>query len=78
MNTEFELSTADRFGPLLLHKMDLAKPAAYYLRLHPVEAGQVNARLAAGPGHAETKAKAASAPAVETTSGASAAGSDRT
>jgi len=49
MNTEFELSTADRFGALLLHKMDLARPASYYLGLHPVEAGQVNARLAAGP-----------------------------
>ena len=79
MNTEFELSTADRFGSLLLHKMDLARPASYYLGLHPVEAGEVNARLAAGPGHAETKAKPAAgpAPAAGTTSGAKPGDSDR-
>ena len=79
MNTEFELSTADRFGSLLLHKMDLARPASYYLGLHPVEAWEVNARLAAGPGHAETKAKPAAgpAPAAGTTSGAKPGDSDR-
>ena len=32
MNTEFELSTADRFGDLLLTKEKLSKPNSYYQR----------------------------------------------
>jgi NADH-quinone oxidoreductase subunit I len=47
MNTEYELSTDDRFGGLLLRKSDLAKPNEYYHRLHPAEAGEVDARLEA-------------------------------
>lgn len=47
MNTEFELSTGDRFGGLLLRKQDLAKSNAYYHQLHPTEAAEVDARLAA-------------------------------
>jgi NADH-quinone oxidoreductase subunit I len=46
MNTEFELSTTDRFGGLLQHKADLAKPNSYYHHLHPTEAAEVDARLA--------------------------------
>lgn len=56
MNTEFELSTGDRFGWLLLHKSDLAKSASYYHRLHPVEASQVEAFLAAEKSRAAAKA----------------------
>jgi len=56
MNTEFELSTHDRFAGLLLHKQDLAKPNAYFHRLHPTEAAEVDARLAAEAARAAAKA----------------------
>lgn len=58
MNREFELSTADRFDDLLLKKADLAKSNAYYHEIHPTEAAEVDARLAAERAHAEQKAKA--------------------
>src|SRR5882762_832023 len=47
MDTEFELSTADRFGGLLQHKSDLAKSDGYFSKIHPTEAAEANARLAA-------------------------------
>jgi NADH-quinone oxidoreductase subunit I len=56
MDVEFELSTSDRFGQLLLHKNDLAKPNRYFQKIHPTEAAEVDARLTA----AKTKADAAS------------------
>jgi NADH-quinone oxidoreductase subunit I len=58
MDTEFELSTADRFGGLLLHKQNLAKPNTYYHKIHPTEATEVDGRLAAEKAKAEAKAKA--------------------
>jgi NADH-quinone oxidoreductase subunit I len=58
MDVEYELSTADRFGQLLLHKSDLAKPNAYYRQIHPTEAAEVDGRLAADKLKAEAKAKA--------------------
>lgn len=58
MDTEFELSTSDRFGGLLVHKEQLAKPNAYYHRIHPTEAAEVDARLAAEKAKAEAAAKA--------------------
>lgn len=58
MNQEFELSRADRFGGLLLHKTDLAKPNEYFRKLHPAEAKEVDDRLAAEKAKAEAKAKA--------------------
>jgi len=58
MDTEFELSTGDRFGQLLLHKKDLAKPNSYFRKLHPTEAAKADARLAAEKAKAEAKAKA--------------------
>ena len=61
MDVEFELSTADRFGGLLLHKNELAKPNLYYQKIHPTEAAEVDARLAAEKGKAEAKAKAEAA-----------------
>ncbi len=64
MNTEFELSNTDRFGALLMHKNQLAKPNAHYHEIHPTEAAEVDARLAAEKARAEAKAKAAAAPAV--------------
>jgi NADH-quinone oxidoreductase subunit I len=58
MDTEFELSTADRFDQLLLRKNDLAKSNTYYRKIHPTEAAEVDARLAAEKAKAEAKAKA--------------------
>ncbi len=59
MNTEFELSTTDRFGGLLLDRQQLAKSNEYYHEIHPTEASGVDARLAAERAAAEAKAKAA-------------------
>ena len=58
MDTEYELSTSDRFDGLLLKKEDLAKSNKYYHGIHPTEAGEVDARLAAEKAKAEAKAKA--------------------
>ena len=59
MDTEFELSTGDRFGGLLLTKDKLAKPNEYYRRIHPTAAAAVDERLAGEKARAEAKAKAA-------------------
>jgi NADH-quinone oxidoreductase subunit I len=61
MDTAFELSTSDRFDGLLLHKHQLAKANAYYHQLHPSDAAEVDARLAAEQAKADAKAKAAGA-----------------
>jgi NADH-quinone oxidoreductase subunit I len=58
MDTEFELSTTDRFGDLLLKKSKLAKSNEYYREIHPTEAAEVDARLAGEKAKAESKAKA--------------------
>jgi len=62
MDVEYELSTADRFGKLLLDKRDLAKPNEYYWKIHPTEAAEVDSRLGADRVKAEAKAKAAAVP----------------
>lgn len=62
MDTAFEWSTPDRFGGLLLHKTDLAKPNRYYHQIHPTEAAETDARLAAEQAKAEAKAKAQAKP----------------
>jgi len=59
MNTEFELSTDDRFAGLLLHKDALSKSNEYYRKLHPDDAKDSDAVLAAEKAKAEAKAKAA-------------------
>jgi len=59
MDTKFELSTADRFGGLLLTKDKLAKSNAYYQKLHPHDAADSDAVIAAEKAKAEAKAKAA-------------------
>jgi NADH-quinone oxidoreductase subunit I len=64
MDNEFELSTSDRFGDLLLDKTRLAKSNGYYQHIHPTEAAEVDARLAAEKVKAEAKAKAAAAAAA--------------
>src|SRR6476619_3386770 len=58
MDTEYELSTTDRFEALLLTKDQLAKSNDYYRSIHPTEAGEVDARLAAEKAKAEAKTKA--------------------
>jgi len=59
MDTEFELSTGDRFGGLLLDRKQLAKSNEYYHQIHLNEANAVDARLAAEKAKAEAKTKAA-------------------
>ncbi len=61
MDTEFELSTDNRFGGLLFDKHKLAKSNEYYRQMHPTEAAEVDGRLMAEKEKAEAKAKAASA-----------------
>ena len=58
MDVDFELSTDDRFGGLLAGREKLAKPNAYFHEIHPTEAAEVDARLAAEK--ARLKAKAVS------------------
>jgi NADH-quinone oxidoreductase subunit I len=57
MDNDFELGSTDRFGGLLLDKSRLAKPNTYYHRIHPTDAGEVDARLAAEKAKAEAKSK---------------------
>jgi NADH-quinone oxidoreductase subunit I len=57
MDTAFELSTVDRFGGLLLTKEQLARPNAHFQRIHPTDAAEVDARLAAARARAAAKAK---------------------
>jgi NADH-quinone oxidoreductase subunit I len=59
MNTEFELSTDNRFSGLLLHKDQLAHPNSYFQQTHPTDAAEVDARRADELAKAEAKAKAA-------------------
>jgi len=59
MDVEYELSTGDRFGALLLRKAQLAKPNAYYHRIHPTEAAEVDVRINAEKAKAEAKSRAA-------------------
>jgi NADH-quinone oxidoreductase subunit I len=58
MDTEYELSTGNRFGGLLVNRQQLAKSDVYYQKIHPTEAAEVNAHLAAEKAKAEAKAKA--------------------
>jgi NADH-quinone oxidoreductase subunit I len=59
MDIQFELSTDDRFGGLIYHREQLAKPNEYYHKIHPTEAAEVDASLAAAKAASEAKAKAA-------------------
>ena len=61
MDQVFEIATSDRFDALLLRREQLAKSNAYYHSIHPAEAAEVDARLAAERKAAEEKAKAAAA-----------------
>jgi NADH-quinone oxidoreductase subunit I len=59
MDTEFELSTTDRFGGLLYDREQLSKSNEHYHKIHPTEAAEVDARLAEEKAKADAKAKAA-------------------
>src|SRR5690606_28571819 len=61
MDQVFEIATSDRFGELLLNREELARPNTYYHTIHPNEAAEVDARLAAERKAAEEKARAAAA-----------------
>ena len=61
MDQVFEIATPDRFQPLLLDRHQLAKPNGYFHEIHPTEAAEVDARLAAERKAAEEKARAAAA-----------------
>jgi NADH-quinone oxidoreductase subunit I len=64
MDTEFELSTTDRFGGLLLDRRQLAKSNEYYHRIHPTEAAAVDAKLKAEKVKVDAKARNAADAAV--------------
>jgi NADH-quinone oxidoreductase subunit I len=55
------LSRRERFSALLMKKDELAKSNNYYHRIHPLEAAEVDANLAAA---AAAKKKPAPAPAA--------------
>jgi NADH-quinone oxidoreductase subunit I len=55
MDVDYELSSSDRFDSFLLRKQDLAKSNAYYQKIHPDEAAEVDARLAAERTKAQIK-----------------------
>ena len=57
MDVEYELSTADRFGALLLRKDQLAKSNDYYHKIHPADAAEVDARIQADQVRNQAKAK---------------------
>lgn len=59
MDTDFELSTTDRFSGLLWDKKHLAKSNEYYRKIHPTEAAAVDAQLAAERAKTAAKTKAA-------------------
>jgi NADH-quinone oxidoreductase subunit I len=59
MDTEFELSTDDRFGGLLWDKARLSKSNEYYRKVHPTDASVSDGILAEEKAKADAKAKAA-------------------
>jgi len=67
MDNQYELSTTDRFGGLLLNRDQLTKPNGYFQTLHPTDASEIDTRReeervkAAAKARADAEAKAASA-----------------
>ena len=57
MNSQFELSTPDRFGGLLLRRDDLLKSNDYYHKIHPEEAAARDKRIADEKAAKEAKKK---------------------
>ena len=73
MDTDFELSTDDRFGGLLHDRKQLSRSNEYYHTIHPTEAAEVDARLAEEKAKSEAKAKAAAEAAAAKAAAAAAA-----
>jgi NADH-quinone oxidoreductase subunit I len=76
MDKVFELSKRERFDALLQRKEELSKSNTYYHSIHPIEAAEVDAKLAEAAVAAAAKKKAAAekaaatpTPASESTSG---------
>ena len=69
MDVDYDLSTDDRFGGLLLDRQRLAKSNEHYNKIHPTEAAAVDAALAEerakAKATAEAKASAAAKAATE-------------
>ncbi len=61
MDSQFELSTANRFGGLLQHRDQLLKSNEYYHRIHPEEARARDDRMAQEKAEKEAKQAAADA-----------------
>jgi len=72
MDKDFELSRRERFDALLMRRNDLAKSNTYYHKIHPLEAADVDAKLAEA---AEAAAKKKAAVAAATAGTAPATGS---
>jgi len=70
MDNAFELSATDRFDALLFNKQQLAKPNEYYHEIHPTEAAEVDAALAAARAKAAPKPPPTPPPAPPTTEAA--------
>jgi NADH-quinone oxidoreductase subunit I len=64
MDTEFELSTDNRFGGLLWTKEQLSKSNEYYRTIHPTEAAETDERRTKEMADARAKAAAAAAAAA--------------
>lgn len=64
MNNQFEISTQDRFAPLLIERDTLAHSNEYYHSIHPAEAAEVDERLGAEREKARAAAAAAAAKAA--------------
>lgn len=58
MDTEFELSTGDRFGGLLINRDKLAKSAGHHAKIHPSEAAEIEAKREGEREKAAAKARA--------------------
>ena len=61
MDQVFEIATTNRFAGLLLNREQLAKPNSYFHQIHPTDAAEIDARLAAERTAAEEKARAMAA-----------------
>ena len=64
MDKVYELSRRERFDALLMRKSDLAKSNEYYHRIHPREAVEVDANLAAAAAAKKKPAPPPAAPAA--------------
>ncbi len=64
MDQDYELSSFDRFGPLVLDKAKLLKSNEYYQSIHPTEAAETDARLEADRKKKEAAAAAKAAKAM--------------